>query len=218
MIAIYLILNKITNKRYVGSSVNYDKRKKKHIHELTKNIHANRYLQSAWDKNGWHSFEFIILEVLAEKINIVEREQYWMDYFKSYDPELGYNLRPKAENNQGMVFTEEHKRKIGLGNKGKVISEEQKDRARNQIISSEHRLSISQANKGKLASKETRDKMSASRKGIIKSPEWMEKIRLGNIGKTIPQEQRNKIAETLKNKNILIINSGNEVKLIKDTK
>ena len=71
-----------------------------------------------------------------------EREQYWLDFYKAYKPEYGYNLRLKAESNRGYKFSiesikkrtesrkyythsKETREKIAKGNKGKKRNKEQ---------------------------------------------------------------------------------------------
>lgn len=53
---IYCIRNKINNNKYIGQSVNIEKRFETHKHFLNKNSHHNRHLRRAWDKYGEHSF------------------------------------------------------------------------------------------------------------------------------------------------------------------
>ena len=59
---IYEIKCLADNKTIVGSSVNLYLRSKQHISDLRKNIHKNPHLQSAWNKYGKSSFEFMVLE------------------------------------------------------------------------------------------------------------------------------------------------------------
>jgi len=72
-------------------------------------------------------------------------------------------------------LSDEHKQRIGVGNRGKIISEEQREKLRQwnlkysprkgEPLSEEHKKKISSANKGKKASKEARLKMSLVRVG-----------------------------------------------------
>jgi group I intron endonuclease len=80
---IYKILNTVTNDFYIGSTVQeFNTRWSQHRRELFNNIHANHYLQNAWNKYGKDNFVFIQHEVLNEITDINElrkREQYWLD-------------------------------------------------------------------------------------------------------------------------------------------
>jgi group I intron endonuclease len=108
---VYYIKNLINNKIYVGSSVNLIHRWFCHKQDLKQNKHANAFLQNAWNKYKEEDFEFGILEECAEGL-LIEREQYWMDFYKSYDRNKGYNLRPKAASMIGFHHSEESKKKM----------------------------------------------------------------------------------------------------------
>lgn len=131
---IYKITNIITNKIYIGSASYYDKRIGTHIHRLRKNDHDNMYLQNAYNKYGESSFEFEIIEH-CEKDNLLEKEQYWLDYYKSYDRENGYNLVKIAGSNRGYKMTEESRKRVSDANafRGKKYSEEQRLKRKEQI-------------------------------------------------------------------------------------
>jgi group I intron endonuclease len=58
MEGIYKIENIINGKLYIGSSVNIDKRIKRHKNDLIKNKHINCYLQREFNKYGIHSYIF----------------------------------------------------------------------------------------------------------------------------------------------------------------
>lgn len=88
---IYKITNKIDNKVYVGSSLNLSSREYKHFWLLRKNSHDNNHLQSSFNKFGEVNFRFEIIE-LCNQLNLVERENYYINYFKSNISEFGYNL------------------------------------------------------------------------------------------------------------------------------
>ena len=64
---IYMIINKINNKIYIGQARNIKERWKNHINDLKNNKHYNKHLQGAWNKYGKDSFEFIILCECEEK-------------------------------------------------------------------------------------------------------------------------------------------------------
>lgn len=79
MKAIYCITNKITGKRYVGSAIDFYGRKRTHLSKLRRNIHHSKYLQRAWNKYGGESFEFLVLEKIDKKEDLIIKEQWWID-------------------------------------------------------------------------------------------------------------------------------------------
>lgn len=78
---IYQILNKITNKSYIGStSQTIYKRIHHHLCMLRKGTHKNSHLQHTWDKYGEDNFTFIILDNV-EKEHVLAKEQEYIDLF-----------------------------------------------------------------------------------------------------------------------------------------
>lgn len=70
---IYIILNKLNGKKYVGSSKNIYSRWMKHRALLRINKHYNPHLQNAWNKYGENSFLFSVLERCSAEI-LLEKE------------------------------------------------------------------------------------------------------------------------------------------------
>lgn len=96
---IYCIKNTLDNKVYVGKSINIENRIKAHKYLLEKdecNINCNRHLFNAYKKYGVKNFIFEIIQPVTDKITdseLSDLEFCWMDYYKSFDREYGYNLR-----------------------------------------------------------------------------------------------------------------------------
>lgn len=110
---IYSIRCCVDSKMYIGSSKNLGRRFQHHKNSFIKNINSP-HLQNAWNKYGKDNFIFEIVEFIdSPSIPVLrEREQYWMDYYKSYDPEKGYNICKKADGSEFAPRTKEHKEKI----------------------------------------------------------------------------------------------------------
>lgn len=137
---IYKIENLINGKVYVGSAVNFKARVNLHIHRLRLKKHHSCKLQNSWNKYGEENFKFEIIE-LCEKDKLIEREQYYIDLYDSFNK--GYNCNPKAGSNIGKKLTDEQKQKISQSKKGKPS---------NRIgskHSEESKLKMSQIRKGK---------------------------------------------------------------------
>lgn len=90
---IYIILNKINNKWYVGSSGDiltpHTGRWYHHKHMLKTGKHHNEHLQNACNKYGEDCFEFHIVELINPN-NLLEIEQKYLDYAKLHKDEV-YN-------------------------------------------------------------------------------------------------------------------------------
>lgn len=171
---IYSIRNVINNNVYIGSAVNFIKRKNNHFNCLSKNKHKNIHLQRAYNKYGKDNFEFEIISYVEDKTKLVECEQKWLDFFK---PE--YNMCKIAGSTLGVKLSEEHKEKIRLNNLGK----------HNHTYSDESKLKMSLSKIGTKRSQETKDK--------IKQTMKEKRIGIGSnngmFGKTPWNKKENKI-------------------------
>jgi group I intron endonuclease len=84
MIGIYRIKNIVNGKSYYGSSINIEKRWKRHKNDLIKNRHINTLLQRAWNKYTEINFIFEVIEECDKNI-LLEREQYYLDLNQGYN-------------------------------------------------------------------------------------------------------------------------------------
>lgn len=112
---IYSITNRDNGKRYIGRTVNFEKRKTMHMWQLNNNRHFNNHLQRAWNKGEHLEFE-IIERCPSEMCN--EREVFWIEHFHAQDMRYGYNLCDGGKATAGYRFTDEQKKKISDSRKG----------------------------------------------------------------------------------------------------
>lgn len=89
-VGVYLILNKVNRKVYVGSTVNMGKRLSSHRVALRKNEHNNTDLQNDYNVYGEDSFTMDGLEYCLE-CDMEERETYWVHFYNALDSTCGYN-------------------------------------------------------------------------------------------------------------------------------
>lgn len=101
---IYLWTNLVNGKKYVGQAQSFYNRMAQY-----RLGHYNKYMQSAIKKYGVENFDIIILEKDVSKDMLDEREQYWLDYYKSYDKDYGYNICQFASTTRGYKHTQESK-------------------------------------------------------------------------------------------------------------
>lgn len=102
-IGIYMIKNLFNNKVYIGQSTNIDRRWNDHKNKLNNNKHENLHLQESYNKYGEDNFSFeIICKCGKDELN--DKEVYYINKFKSYMPENGYNLTKGGNSN--IAFTE----------------------------------------------------------------------------------------------------------------
>jgi len=162
---VYKIVNILDDKVYVGSGQYIEIRWSDHKSQLRKNIHHSIHLQRAWNKYGEDQFKFEIIELTEPiKSKLIEREQYWIDYYRSANMQFGYNINPKADSRLGSVSSKETREKISKS----MLGKKHKFAKRNRLtLSQEHRDKISLAQKGKSRSprsQEVRNKISKGMK------------------------------------------------------
>ena len=86
---IYCISNKINDNKYIGQSVNIEKRFKEHKYHLNNNSHHNQHLQNAYNKYGNNNFDFIILKRCKHQY----LDRFEKFYIRQYNTiEQGYNI------------------------------------------------------------------------------------------------------------------------------
>lgn len=187
---IYALVNRENGKRYVGRSVDLEKRRKTHLWALKNGRHANNHLQRAW--NQGQRFDFVILEKCpVDQCN--EREIYWIAYYDAMNVAKGYNQCEGGKTTTGYHFTEKQKKKISDANIGRKFSEDviaRRTASLKRHIAEDpefaerlHQFHVDQMksrkpyNKGKHLTLEQRQKISAGVKGRIITKEHREKLR-----------------------------------------
>jgi group I intron endonuclease len=122
-IGIYLIECLKTNKVYIGSAKNLERRKKEHFLNLLKNKHNNKFLQNAWNKYGSENFIFKVLEKVNNENELLFHEQKFIDAFKK--THKLFNICMIAGNTLGIKMSDEAKRKLSISATGRRKTTEQ---------------------------------------------------------------------------------------------
>ena len=99
---IYLWTNLVNGKKYVGQTTCFHRRMKTYRY-----TYPNAYMEHAVKKHGVDNFDITILERDVPLDKLDEREQYWLDYYQSYDMDKGYNICKVAGTTEGVTHTEE---------------------------------------------------------------------------------------------------------------
>lgn len=117
----------------------------------------------AIQKYGWESIQH---EVLFESENLSDAEEMEKHYISAYDtqnPEKGYNILPGGDISQNSP-TEEIRRKMGNGRRGKKWQEADKERIGQSVKKVFQSRPESNGHFGMRHSEETKEKMSSSQK------------------------------------------------------
>ena len=152
--------------KYIGKTIDIDRRRKEH-----NQIHRNKKSK----KNSWiiHLIENgmqPIMEILeeCEETNWVEREMYWIQYYKEFGFDLK-NMTLGGESNGGYVFTKEDR-----------LKQSKSQKLRHEI---------------KPFSKETRKKLSEKAKETLNG---LDNLKLGSKTCQVPIIQKTKEGEIIK--------------------
>lgn len=113
---IYKITNLINNKCYIGQTIKtLDARKSQHISTSKRNIEVSHHLYSSFNKYGIDNFSFEEIDTATTIDELNEKESYWIEYYHTTDPNLGYNLKGGGAN---QYLTLEVRLKIGNSQRG----------------------------------------------------------------------------------------------------
>lgn len=184
MYYIYLIVNKVNGKTYIGQ-----RKSSKEWYE-DKYMGSGTLLKKAKQKYGIENFEKFLIQHCYSKEEVNKAEIFWIAEYRSRG-KAEYNLANggdggNGEANKGKHLSEETKQKLSESHKGNRLSEATKQRMsevrKGKKHSEEWAKNISEANKGKKLSEEHRRKLSEAKKG--KTP-W-------NKGKKGSQQAWNK--------------------------
>lgn len=118
---IYKIESKYNGKIYIGSAINPYKRKSSHFSLLKKGNHHSVILQNHYNKYGFEDLIFIIIEKNLHVENLIKLEQFYIDDLKPY-----FNVCKIAGSVKGRVHSQETKDKIRNSLKGIKHSDERK--------------------------------------------------------------------------------------------
>ena len=158
---IYLIVNKVNFKTYVGQ------RKSNKKWNEDSYMGSGKLLKLAQNKYGIENFEKFLIQYCSTREEADKAEKFWIKEYRSRG-KAQYNI---ADGGQGFSGkrSEETKKKISEANKGKKLSEETKKKMSETLKgkprSGETKKKISETLKGKPKSEEARRKMAEARKG-----------------------------------------------------
>lgn len=107
---IYIIINILNNKKYIGSSCRLKKRIREHLRDLINGNHINIKLQNSINKYGLENFEIkYYLYNDLDRISLFSIEEFLINHFNTY--KIGYNMSDLARGRTD--YSEEEKKIIG---------------------------------------------------------------------------------------------------------
>jgi group I intron endonuclease len=134
---VYCIICTVNGKQYIGSAVNFNRRKREHFHDLKFGKHGNMHLQNAYNKYGEDAFVFIpILE--CELSELLACEDKCIDCF-TYEG-FDFNIERHARLVFGCKRSDETNEKIRQARLGKRHMEETIEKIRQSLIGNKYCL------------------------------------------------------------------------------
>lgn len=154
---IYSIINQINGKRYIGQAYSLYNRCNNHRNYKS----GAPKLNSAIQKYGIENFQFVILEECPKEL-LNEREEYWILFYDTLNPDKGYNLIQRQDIKR-IPCSQETKKKISQ--KFKELFPEGRSGEKNPFYGKKH----SQESKDAVSkTKKTQNLKSPKRKAIFK--------------------------------------------------
>ena len=126
---VYIIRNTINERLYIGSTIDFNKRRYNHWRLLKADGHGNAFLQADWNKHRPQDFEFQILKKVSSN-RILYEEQLLLDEFFDNQKQC-YNICSVAGNTLGIKkgpMSPEQKKKISQALKGRPKSQQFKEK------------------------------------------------------------------------------------------
>lgn len=188
---VYKTTNNINGKIYIGKD--------------TKNSHnylgSGKYFRNAIKKCGRENFTKITIDIANNKLELNEKEIFWIKFYDARNPEIGYNI---LEGGEGVGSGEEHPfygkhRSIETKQKLSLANAKERHPLYGKRLSEEHRIKISLALKGRISpmkgkklTEDTKKRISESNRGE-NHPLWGKhhseetklKMSLSKIGKSL---------------------------------
>lgn len=169
---VYQILNLKNGFRYIGCSKNFDKRKSQHLKLLKSNKHKNPYLQNAFNKYGFDSFEFNVIksfdnpsDMYLHEINCIKN---FTNLYNIANGGIGgdtFTNRTKESKDATRLKISNNSKKSNLNNL-KLHSENTKNLWKNKAYSDKVKINLDKVRK----SSEYRNKISIGVKKHLLNP------------------------------------------------
>lgn len=184
---IYLIVNKVNGKTYVGKHKLYKRAWNKDNY-----MGSGKRLKPAQRKYGIENFEKFLIEYTFSEEDACKKEKFWIAEYRSRN-KAEYNITDGGDggSNKGRKFSEEHRKKIAEAMKG-----DQRNKGRHHT--EEARRHMSEGHKGKPHSEEQKRKVSQKLKGHSVSEETRKKLSKASKGRKHSEEAKRKMSESAK--------------------
>lgn len=193
---IYAVTNLENGKSYIGSTKYLGRRWGEHKLALQQNNHHNPHLQSSWDKYGEDSFNFMVCEYVDNFEHLIDREQYWLDFYRMYTDV--YNMLLVVDRLNGMLgkkHSKETKQQMSISAKARPLGYKHTKEAKLKI--SKANVGVLNPNYGRIYTDEERARRSKALSGRTLTEEHKYNISQGllNMDSEVAVERSRKLSE-----------------------
>lgn len=175
---VYVIINLVTSKEYVGQSIRPNFRWKSHFHSARNG--GELALHRAIRKYGEHNFAVSIIRKCTEG-DVNHWEEYYIEKFDTMIPS-GYNMTYGGDGVYGSKFSPESKNRCSNSAKNRWSKEEERSKlsaaVKLRCEDPAYRKKLSEAHRTRFSSPEARRIASAAAKLRFKRPEERVKVSL----------------------------------------
>jgi group I intron endonuclease len=197
---IYRLVNTVTGKSYVGSSVNLRSREKQHRRTLEAGNHHSSKVRRSCAKHGPDAFTFEVLERCLRE-SLLEREAFWMAHFDAVAN--GYNVRPDPSTNFGVAPSDEARAKMSAARKGRALSPRTRQKISDAATGRDMSRQVANSaakRRGVPLPESTKLKISAALTGKPKTADHARKVAQSHLGRKRSDETRKRISEAQRGK------------------
>jgi group I intron endonuclease len=182
---VYAIKSTTTGKAYYGSTHNFTRRCSQHLQMLRRGNHHSIHLQNAWNLYKESDFVIEVLQFFDAESDMLACEKAFLVNIKST-----YNVSTEVDkgHTRGRPRSAATKAKLSAMFKGKVVSEETKERIRAaRAKQGATRAGVPHTEETKVLIREKRKLQTNIRKGHKASADLRKKLSLAKLGKNYPR-------------------------------
>lgn len=157
----------------------------------------NNELSKDMCEYGWDNFKHDIIKSGLDEEEAYELEKELIHKYDSTNPEFGYNKSIGGKFNNGIIRSDEYRRKMSKlkqGEKHNFYGKHHTDESKRKM--SESSRGVNHPMYGKHLSEETKRKISESHKKENLSKETLDKMREARLGKKLSESTKKKIGES----------------------
>lgn len=158
MYTIYVLVNTINDKKYVGQTCDFAGRMRKHKCDT-----RDALITNAIRKHGWHNFNVIKLQENLSADEADNRERFWIDCLETRKPN-GYNI--ESGGNRNKRHSKSTRDKISESLTGKMAGEKHPMYGKKHTLQTRQKMSDSQPATHALMTVEHRNNLAESKLGM----------------------------------------------------